>query len=162
MAQRRWNALDLLAFLVAAVRAFRQQLRVGVPCARVAQNGTCAQFASVGHAHADGAIAGVHQNAFDFGAHQDLAASAFDHRLDRRRDPRRSAYRIISALQIVLHHHGVYTEAALRGRQPIIAPLAGEHAEQFAVARNLAQNFRGGTRSVLQKLAPHPATRDTR
>jgi hypothetical protein len=57
--------------------------------------------------------------------------------------------------------NGVNTKAALSRRQAVIAPLSGQHRDEFAIAGKAGERFRGGPPGVAKKSAaqqrPHYA-----
>ena len=65
-----------------------------------------------------------------------------------------AANRIKRAFEVMFRYDGVYAEAALRGRQPIVAPLAGQHRGQFPISGDACQHLCRSSACITQKAAP--------
>ena len=69
------------------------------------------------------------------GIGEHLAAGCAYHRDDAVGDAPGAAHGIVAAVEIVLRHHRVHHERSVARHHAVVAPLAGEHADEFLVAR---------------------------
>ena len=118
---------------------------------RVARSGIAddeigAKFASVRHLNADSASI-LHDDLLNIRADDHFPSGAFYGWKDGFGDARRAANRIAGAVEIVRGEDGVHAEAALRGREPIVAPLRGENSDQLFVLGEVVKDIERRLRS---------------
>ena len=85
----------------------------------------------------------LNQHLLDARVGEHLAARRADARQDRVGDAPRAADRVEAAVQVVLRDQRLDHERRALRRQPQVAPLAGQHRDQFRVVGQLRQHLPG-------------------
>ena len=135
--------------------------RAKVLCAPASLMTSGAQLAPVRHTHSGGLIP-VQNHLRHVGADDNVTAMVLNQRRDRIRDSRCASDGITGAAEIVRRDDRMHAEAALRGRESVIAPLPGEHANQFAIVRDARENVRSGAACPAEKSPAHQAASQPR
>ncbi len=125
---------ELPGIAIALALGLRQQLRESEARAGIAHHGIGVQAIAVGHEHA-GRAPVLDQDFLHLGIGEHLAAGSAYHRDDAVGDAPGPAHGIIAAVEIVLHHRRVHHERSVARHHAVIAPLAGEHADELLVLR---------------------------
>ena len=135
VADARLDGREQPVVAVYAARLLREQVRESVHRASVRDHAVRQHLAAVRHAHAAHCAhaAGTQQYFLDTCVGEDLTARRADARQDRLRNARRAAHRIEAAVQVVPCHQRLHHERRALRRQAQVAPLAGQHRDQFGV-----------------------------
>src|SRR5580704_809793 len=161
MRRGRRNAANFSAnFLESAIGSENQTIKC-ITRPDITDDRPGAKFPSVRHPNTDGTFAAL-QYLSDLSINHNLAAAPFDHRGDRFRNPARATDRVAGTFKVMIGDNRMQSEAALPGWKPIIAPLCGEHPDQFIVASEPSEHFGGRTIRPTEKRRTHQAPQQVR
>ena len=114
---------------------------------------------AVGHAHAAHATV-ADEDLLDAGVGEHLAAGGADARDDRVGDAPGAAHGIEAAVQVVLGDQRLDDERRALGRQPHVAPLAGEDGDEVRIVGQLRQHLPRRALEAVRQAAAQPRSGD--